>query len=285
MVSTRARILPSAKPPIIGFRNHSDGLTGIRVRRKTCDGERGAAVADIDNDGRLDLIVSALGETPKLLRNISESGGRWITLRLVGRASNRDGLGTIVRVTLDDGRVLVNHATTSVGFASSSDPRVHVGLGRAAHVKQIELLWPSGVHQTIARPPLDAVLTIEERAVGKRQDQRVASTSSVRRRVCIDRVHRKQVLYAPWTCWAAQGMFSRPLHVLTRPSTDCGQITSTGERRVVSRPSAEDYLCRPAPASVSPRARDRLRHRQTDGRRTPAPTASKTPATPFRGPP
>jgi hypothetical protein len=133
---------------------------------------RGAAVADIDNDGRLDLIVSALGETPKLLRNILESGGRWITLRLVGRASNRDGLGTIVRVTLDDGRVLVNHATTSVGFASSSDPRVHVGLGRAAHVKQIELLWPSGVHQTIARPPLDAVLTIEERAVGKRQDQR-----------------------------------------------------------------------------------------------------------------
>ena len=49
-------------------------------------------------------------------------------LRLTGRASNRDGLGTVVRLTLDDGRVLMNHATTSVGFASSSDPRVHFGV-------------------------------------------------------------------------------------------------------------------------------------------------------------
>lgn len=123
---------------------------------------RGAAVADIDNDGRLDLIVTALGAPPNLLRNVSASDGRWITLRLVGRASNRDGLGTIVRVTLDDGRILVNHATTSVGFASSSDPRVHIGLGRGAHIKQIELSWPSGVHQTIKRPPLNTVLAIEE---------------------------------------------------------------------------------------------------------------------------
>jgi enediyne biosynthesis protein E4 len=123
---------------------------------------RGAAVADVDNDGRLDLIVTALGDRPKLLRNVSVSDGGWISLRLVGRTSNRDGLGTIVRVTLDDGRVLVNHATTSVGFASSSDPRVHVGLGLAAHVAQIELWWPSGVRQTIERPQLNTVLTVEE---------------------------------------------------------------------------------------------------------------------------
>lgn len=129
---------------------------------------RGAAVADIDNDGRLDLIVTALGDRPKVLRNVLTSDGRWITLRLVGRRSNRDGLGTTVRVTLDDGRVLVNHATTSVGFASSNDSRVYVGLGRAAHVKQIELLWPSGVRQSIERPELNTVLTIQEEVVDKR---------------------------------------------------------------------------------------------------------------------
>ena len=128
---------------------------------------RGAAVADVDNDGRLDLIVTALGDRPKLLRNVSASDGRWISLRLVGRTSNRDGLGTLVRVTLDDGRVLVNHATTSVGFASSSDPRVHVGLGRVTHVKQIELLWPSGVRQQLDRPVLNTVLTIEEEEADK----------------------------------------------------------------------------------------------------------------------
>ncbi len=125
---------------------------------------RGAAAVDIDNDGRMDLIVTALGERPKLLRNVSPPEGRWLTLRLVGRISNRDGLGTIVRVTLDGGRVLVNHASTSVGFASSGDPRVHFGLGRAAQVKRIDLVWPSGVHQTIERPELNAVLTVEEPA-------------------------------------------------------------------------------------------------------------------------
>jgi enediyne biosynthesis protein E4 len=123
---------------------------------------RGAAVADIDNDGRLDLVVTALGERPKVLRNVTDAEGRWLMLRLVGRASNRDGLGTVVRVTLDDGRVLVNHATTSVGFASSSDPRVHLGLGRVEYVRQIELLWPSGVRQVIERPQLDTLLTVEE---------------------------------------------------------------------------------------------------------------------------
>jgi len=129
---------------------------------------RGAAVADIDNDGRLDLIVTALGDRPKLLRNVSASDGRWITLRLVGRTSNRDGLGTVVHVTLEDGRVLVNHATTSVGFASSSDARVHVGLGHAARVKRIELLWPSGVRQSIEQPEVNIVLTIQEAVVDKR---------------------------------------------------------------------------------------------------------------------
>jgi tetratricopeptide (TPR) repeat protein len=124
---------------------------------------RGAAAVDFDNDGRVDLVVTALGERPKLLRNVTAPQGRWTTLRLVGRTSNRDGSGTIVRVTLADGRVLVNHATTSVGFASSGDPRVHFGLGRDGQIKEIEVAWPSGVRQTIARPTIDTVLTIEER--------------------------------------------------------------------------------------------------------------------------
>jgi tetratricopeptide (TPR) repeat protein len=124
---------------------------------------RGAVAVDLDNDGRMDLVVTALGERPKVLRNVADLQGHWITLRLVGRTSNRDGLGAIVRATLDDGRVLVNHATSSVGFASSGDPRVHFGLGRNAGIKQIEIVWPSGVRQTIARPAIDTVLTIDER--------------------------------------------------------------------------------------------------------------------------
>lgn len=119
-------------------------------------------VDDFDNDGRMDLVVTALGDRPKLLRNVTEPQARWITLRLVGRTSNRDGLGASVRLTLDDGSVLVNHATTSVGFASSADPRVHFGLGRDGQIKRIELVWPSGIRQIIERPTINAVLTIEE---------------------------------------------------------------------------------------------------------------------------
>ena len=124
---------------------------------------RGAAVADFDNDGRLDLVVTALGERATLLRNVSTPEGRWLMLRLVGRASNRDGLGTVIRLTLDDGRVLVNHATTSVGFASSSDPRVHFGVPRHRTVERVTLQWPSGAFQTIERPALNRILTVEER--------------------------------------------------------------------------------------------------------------------------
>jgi tetratricopeptide (TPR) repeat protein len=149
---------------------------------------RGAAVADLDNDGRLDLVVTALGERAKVLRNASTSSGQWLMVRLVGRArpeqsrgarpeqsrgarpersrgaSNRDGLGTIVRATLDDGRVLMSHATTSVGFASSSDPRVHFGVPPNRRVTHLTLRWPSGTHQTIQDPALNQILTIEEPA-------------------------------------------------------------------------------------------------------------------------
>jgi enediyne biosynthesis protein E4 len=123
---------------------------------------RGAAVTDFDNDGRLDLVVTALGERAKLLRNVSTPEGRWLMLRLVGGASNRDGLGTVVRLTLDDGRVLMNHATTSVGFASSSDPRVHFGVPRNRTVERVSLRWPSGASQTIEHPALNRILTVEE---------------------------------------------------------------------------------------------------------------------------
>ena len=123
---------------------------------------RGAAVADFDNDGRLDLVVTALGERAKLLRNVSTPEGRWLMLRLAGRASNRDGLGTVVRLTLDDGRVLMSHATTSVGFASSSDPRVHFGVPRNRTVERVTLRWPSGAFQTIERPALNRILMVEE---------------------------------------------------------------------------------------------------------------------------
>ena len=105
---------------------------------------RGAAFADFDNDGRVDVVVTALNAPAKLFRNTTTRAGHWLALKLTGSKSNRGGVGAKICVTLPDGRKLYNHATTSVGYASSSEALVRFGLGAQDHVKTIEVLWPSG---------------------------------------------------------------------------------------------------------------------------------------------
>ncbi len=123
---------------------------------------RGLALGDLDDDGRIDAIVSVLGGPAKVFRNVSEGGNHWITLRLVGVKSNRMGLGALVRITAGDGGSQCDHATTSTGYAASSDSRVHFGLGAATRAKLIEIRWPSGIRQTLRGVPADRVVTVEE---------------------------------------------------------------------------------------------------------------------------
>jgi len=139
------------------FRDVSAAIPGFQ--RKAA--HRGSAVADLDNDGRLDLIVTALGDRPEIYRNRTE-GAHWLVIKLEGRQANRQGLGATVAVETDDGRKLWNHATTSVGFASSSDPRVHFGLGKSSRVKSVEIVWPGGKRQKLEEVKVDRVVTVEE---------------------------------------------------------------------------------------------------------------------------
>ncbi len=124
---------------------------------------RGAAFGDLNNDGRVDVVVTALNGPPKILINRTENHEHWIILRLVGVKSNRDGLGTKVSLTTEHG-TLYNHATTAVGYNSSSDKRVHFGLGEATVVQRIELAWPSGIKQVLTNVKADQVLTVTEAA-------------------------------------------------------------------------------------------------------------------------
>jgi enediyne biosynthesis protein E4 len=123
---------------------------------------RGSAVADFDNDGRMDLVVTALGDHPSLLRNVTEGAGNWLLVRLVGRTANRDGLGAILSIETEEGKKLWNHATTSVGFASSSDPRVHFGLGDSRFVKSLTITWPGGRIQTLGNLEANQLITVVE---------------------------------------------------------------------------------------------------------------------------
>lgn len=117
---------------------------------------RGAAFADFDNDGAIDIALPRIGERASILRNRMGPGANWIGLRLVGRKSSRDGIGARVNV---DGRW--NHATRSVGYASSSDPRVHFGLGPAKSAN-VEVHWPSGQVQRLGSVRAGRYITVEE---------------------------------------------------------------------------------------------------------------------------
>jgi hypothetical protein len=123
----------------------------------------GAAFADFDNDGRIDVVVTALNSPARLFRNTSSSAAHWIALRLKGVRSNRSGLGAKVRLTLPNGAVKYNHATTSVGYASSSEPLVRFGLGPYDTAREISIQWPSGRVQVISDVRADRIVDVEER--------------------------------------------------------------------------------------------------------------------------
>jgi hypothetical protein len=142
------------------FQDVSDGAGGDF---RSPAPHRGMAFGDVDNDGRIDAVVSVLNGKAQYFHNISPNGNHWILLKLVGVKSNRMGLGTQVRVTTDAG-VQYNHATTSTGYACSSDPRVHFGLGQSKVVKEIDIVWPSRIHQTLHNVPADRILTVTEQA-------------------------------------------------------------------------------------------------------------------------
>jgi enediyne biosynthesis protein E4 len=123
---------------------------------------RGVAFADFDNDGRMDAVVSVLNGPAKLFHNVSANSSHWLGMRLHGRQSNREGLGASVHVHLPDGRDLYNHATTAVGYASSSEAIVRFGLGASKTAETIEIHWPGGVAQTLSGVRGDRVVDVTE---------------------------------------------------------------------------------------------------------------------------
>jgi hypothetical protein len=123
---------------------------------------RCVAFGDFDNDGRIDMVVSVLGGPAKLLHNISGGDNHWILLNLIGRKSNRMAIGAQIRIVTEDGRSQWNEVTTAVGYASSSDSRVHFGLGANRRIKEMEIRWPSGIKQVLQGVEVDRIMTIEE---------------------------------------------------------------------------------------------------------------------------
>jgi len=124
---------------------------------------RGLAIGDIDNDGRVDAVITTNGGAPHILHNETRNANHWLMLKLVGHKSNRDAIGAVVAVTTSKGTQWVT-VTTASSYQSSSDKRVHFGLGPDATAKRIEIRWPSGITQTLSETAGDRILQVDEPA-------------------------------------------------------------------------------------------------------------------------
>ncbi len=131
----------------------------LRQRRVS----RGLAVADFDNDGALDVLLSNLDGSPALLRNVSKPRGHWLSLKLIGTRSNRDAYGARVEI-LAGGLKQVDEVRANSSYLSASDSRLHFGLGTAARVDQLVIHWPSGLVEKLPPPPVDREAVIREGA-------------------------------------------------------------------------------------------------------------------------
>lgn len=122
---------------------------------------RGMAIGDLDNDGRLDAVVTTNEGPVHILHNQTSTGNHWLLLKLIGHQSNRDAIGAEVRVVTASGSQY-STVSTAGSYLSSSDKRVHFGLGSESIAQRIEVRWPSGIHQTIPNIHADQILQIDE---------------------------------------------------------------------------------------------------------------------------
>jgi enediyne biosynthesis protein E4 len=122
---------------------------------------RGLAVADIDNDGAVEVLINNQGERPSLLKQAGNPRGNWVMLKLVGAKSNRSAIGAKVRV-MAGGTTQTEEVRSGGGYASQSDLRLHFGLGAAERIEKVEVSWPSGLREQHANLSANRIYTLTE---------------------------------------------------------------------------------------------------------------------------
>lgn len=135
-----------------GFEDVSEGVADFKPAA-----HRGAAFADFDDDGRVDVVVSVLGGPAELWKNVTANRNRWVKVQLKGTRSNRDGIGAVVRVGTQ-----VSTASPAVGYASSSHAPVHFGASDGTDIDEVQVAWPSGIQQSMSLDGTNRTVVVEE---------------------------------------------------------------------------------------------------------------------------
>jgi enediyne biosynthesis protein E4 len=139
---------------------------------------RGSAIGDLNGDGRIDVVVTALKAPAEIWMNESPGNNHWLELKLEGTKSNRDGIGARIKVVTKSG-AQYDHMSTAAGYASSSAGPMHFGLGANASAYLIEIRWPSGIVQQLHDVAADRILRVKEPNPSSRQlDSSVTSPGS-----------------------------------------------------------------------------------------------------------
>jgi hypothetical protein len=122
---------------------------------------RGACFGDYDNDGDIEVYIVNLNDRGVLLRNEGGNSNSWLLIQLVGTVSNRDGVGSRVKVVSGDIEQ-ITYKKSSSGYLSQNDPRLHFGLGNYDVIDRIEIKWPSGIVQVLENVRARQILNITE---------------------------------------------------------------------------------------------------------------------------